>query len=973
MDNLYTDIAEKSKRYEELAYMAGFGYYELDVNTGEIAFDGDYEELIGYSASSLSGQLSALECHFVQGEFSKVMSDISSHVFRNDTLRNKLEFCVYTAKGEKKWLLTISVIAERDEKNDPTVIRGVIVDIDRLIKSKEDIQTELVNSEIARRSLDKAVKMSELVFNENPNMNIMLDENLNVLDCNPATLKLFGFENKDEMRKNLLSRIRDAVPEYTHGGRKVGNIVAETMHILESGVDEYTFDTSLIIGNTHRYYSVQLKKIKLGDTVRIIAYLLDTSDIKAVKDKLLYHDSLLQGVSDIATTLMQFDIYEEKSFAGGIRKALGIMSETVDANCISIWENYSDDFGELCATRLYGYSRDHQEDYEIGSVRFRYKDVLPEFTRESYRMLCCRPSEMNENLQKIDDLHLAKTMLMLPMTLQGKFWGFVALAHTEREYFFSESEKRILNTAAMLCSNSVIRYKLIDELRASKTLAENASHAKADFLSRMSHEIRTPMNAIMGMVMLAKKSNDVGEIHGYLNKAENASSQLLGLINNILDMSKIDANKLGVNSAPFSFDVMLDNVLNTIGVKISEKKQQFILNMQGAVKKNIISDKLRISQILMNILGNAVKFTPENGFVTLKIRQKELGEHKCILYFDIIDTGVGIKKENLGKIWSEFEQADGTIVREYGGTGLGLSITKKIIELLGGEISVRSEYEMGTTFSFYLPFIIGEDTYQTGEVNVSTLVISSNNHIREYFENILTSYKIHHKVVRDDFEALNIIYGEKFDIVFLDYDMTGKDAVTKLSEFIPPENIVVMTGLHTESVSQKYKAMGVRKFMNLPAVPSKIYEIILSGNDKFIEKNSAEKTDYKGRYKGKKIIITEDNEINSMIICDLLEETGAELYVAENGYQALSLYHVIPNEYDLVLMDIQMPVMDGLAATRKIRSLTYENSATLPIVAMTANAFNEDRDECLKAGMTDYISKPIDFNLLFELLDKYLI
>ncbi|MDR0984030.1 MAG: response regulator, partial [Ruminococcus sp.] len=665
------------------------------------------------------------------------------------------------------------------------------------------------------------------------------------------------------------------------------------------------------------------------------------------------------------------------SFAGGIRKALGIMCETVDANGIAIWENYIDDSGELCAARLYGHSRRNEENYEIGSMKYAYKAVLPEFTSENYRMLNCRPSEISEEFQKIDGLYRAKTMLMLPMTLQGKFWGFVALAHTDREYFFSESEKRILNTAAMLCANSVIRYRLIDELRASKTLAENASRAKADFLSRMSHEIRTPMNAITGMIMLAKKSSDLGEIYGYLSKAENASAQLLGLINNILDMSKIDANKLGVNSSPFSFDLMLDNVLNTVGVKISEKKQQFILNIQSAVKKNIISDKLRISQILLNILGNAVKFTPEGGFVTLKIRQKEIGEHKCILYFDIIDTGVGIKRENIDKIWGEFEQADGTIVREYGGTGLGLSITKKIIELLGGEISVRSEYGMGTTFSFYLPLITGDEIISGDEINVNTLVISSNNHIREYFENILTSYKIHHKVVRDDFEALNLIYGEKFDIVFLDYDMTGKDAVPKLSEFIPPEKIVVMTALHSESIVHRYKAAGVQKFMNLPSVPYKIYELVLSCSgkkqNKYIETISYENTNHNNKYKGRKIIITEDNEINSMIICDLLEETGAELYVAENGYQAVSLYHVKPDEYDLILMDIQMPVMDGLTATKKIRTLTYENSNTIPIVAMTANAFNEDRDECLKSGMTDYISKPIDFNFLFQILDKYLL
>jgi signal transduction histidine kinase/DNA-binding response OmpR family regulator/PAS domain-containing protein len=984
--------------YKMLAYLAGFGYYRLNVKSGEIKFDGDYETLVGYKTEDINGPLTELEKYFAPGGFASVMLNIHRHIYRNDDKRNKFEFCAYTADGKEKWLLTISVISERNEDGEPVIIHGVIVDVDTLVKSKEEVQTRLTDSEKVRKSLvtdiskrdealDNAVKMSELVFNENPYMNILLDEKLKILDCNPTVMELFGFKTKQDMQENLWKKIKAAVPEYQHDGKRTENIIQKAKHILDPDMSEYTFDTTLIIHNSLRYYSVHLKKIKIGTETRIISYMLDTSDIRSVKEQLLYHEALLQGVSDIATILMQFDIYEEEGFAYGIRKALALMCEAVDANCISIWKNFCNDSGELCASRLYGYSRSHSEDYEIGSIEFDYKTVIPEFSGGKYFMFNSRTNEMNEEFQKLDNLYLAKTVLFLPITLQGEFWGFVALAHVDREYFFSENEKKILNTAAMLCGNAVMRYRLNEELRESKTLAENASRAKADFLSRMSHEIRTPMNAIAGMVMLAKKSSDIGEIYGYLGKAEGAASQLLELINNILDMSKIDANKLGLGFAPFSFDIMLDNVLNTIGVRVSEKKQQFILNMQSAVKKNIVSDKLRISQVLLNILGNAVKFTPEGGFITLKIRQKEISSRKCILYFDIIDTGMGIKKENIGKIWAEFEQADGHSAHEYGGTGLGLSITKKIIELLGGEITVRSEYGMGTTFSFYLPLETGDDVVNGDEVNVNTLVISSNKHIREYFKNVLTSYKIPHKVAKDDFEAVNFMCGEKFDVVFLDYDMSSRDSVKKIAEFVPAWNIVVMTGMHSESVIQRFKAIGIRKFMNLPAVPSKVYEIILSGGSKELilsggagsgsgisgDLKSGENINRNGKYKGKKIIITEDNEINSMIICDLLEDTGAELYVAENGRQALTLYQATPFKYDIILMDVQMPVMDGLTATGKIRALTFENSNTLPIIAMTANAFNEDRVECLKAGMTDYISKPIDFKLLFEVLDKYLL
>ncbi len=398
------------------------------------------------------------------------------------------------------------------------------------------------------------------------------------------------------------------------------------------------------------------------------------------------------------------------------------------------------------------------------------------------------------------------------------------------------------------------RKRLEAELLSAKEAAENASRAKGDFLARMSHEIRTPMNAIIGMTNIAQSAHDPEKISHSLEKIDGASKHLLGLINDILDMSKIEADKLEIFPEPFFLRKTIDSVCDVIRVRAEEKRIDFAVQVESVVPIMAVGDALRLSQVLTNLLSNAVKFTPEEGRVSLHI-SLGLPEHpeELRLYAQVEDSGIGMTEEQKNRLFTPFEQAEGTIARRFGGTGLGLAISKKMVELMGGEIIVTSEVGKGSCFSFTASLMPHEMT--------------------------------------EDF----------------------------LGEAIGPQ----------EEEAQAY---------SFPAA---------------------------------RLLLVDDIEINREIALAFLEETGLTIDCAENGQEALNRFQEAGGDYDFILMDVQMPLMDGLEATRRIRALDLDNAKTVPIIAMTANAFQEDVEMCKAAGMNDHIGKPIDPDGLIERLAHY--
>jgi signal transduction histidine kinase/DNA-binding response OmpR family regulator len=516
---------------------------------------------------------------------------------------------------------------------------------------------------------------------------------------------------------------------------------------------------------------------------------------------------------------------------------------------------------------------------------------------------------------------------------------------------------------------------------AAKNKSDIENRHKSAFLANMSHEIRTPMNAIIGMTTIGKSASDSIRKDYCLSKIEDASNHLLGVINDILDMSKIEANKFELAPVEFDLEKMLKRVVNVVTFRIDEKHIKFSVHFDGSLPHTLIGDDQRIAQVITNLLGNAIKFTPEKGSVTLAVRLAGEGSDLCTLQFSVSDTGIGITPEHQEKIFNSFEQAESSTTRKYGGTGLGLAISKSIVEMMGGDIWVQSEPGKGSVFTFTVQLPRGVEqkhTLLSDKINLNNIrimTVDDDPDILTYFLEIAQNFGIMCDVAVSGEKALQLVDQKGgYHIYFIDWKMPGMDGIELAHEIksrVTEQSIVIMiSAVEWSVVADEAKAAGVDKFLSKPLFPSTIAEAI---NECLgVDKRQTERTkssDIEGIFAGRRILLVEDVEINREIIQALLEPTKLEIDCAENGAEAVRLFVEDPYRYDMIFMDIQMPEMDGYEATKRIRVLDIPAARTIPIVAMTANVFREDIDKCLEAGMNSHVGKPINFE---ELLGKLL-
>ncbi|MDR0974886.1 MAG: response regulator [Ruminococcus sp.] len=501
----------------------------------------------------------------------------------------------------------------------------------------------------------------------------------------------------------------------------------------------------------------------------------------------------------------------------------------------------------------------------------------------------------------------------------------------------------------------------------SANKAASANQAKSEFLSRMSHEIRTPLNAIIGMTALAKRTSEMAKIKQYLDHTDESAHRLLSLINDVLDMSKIESGKLTISANEFDFTKMIENAVNVISEQAREKNIAFKHDYHYRFSRTVFADELRISQIVVNLLSNAVKFTPEGGEIRLDADVNEDDDGNLRLNISVIDNGIGIAPENIGKLFKSFEQADNTITRSYGGTGLGLAICKRIADLMNGDITVKSEPGVGSKFEFTAPFSWGSPltAVSTGKTaaNIKILVADDEQPITLYFSELLLTYGIVADTVDNGFDAVKMAKTTNYDIVFLDWNMpgySGEDVARDISAISPSTKIIMISGYQWSDMSAALRKYGVTDYIMKPVPPSDIYSKIIQA----VNINVSLGEDL--NLSGKKILLVEDVEMNRMIVTGLLEDSGAIIIEAENGQIAVD--EARQNKFDLILMDMQMPVMDGLTATREIRKFDKDT----PIIAMTANAFKEDAERCIAAGMNAHIAKPLDTDVFLSTLKNYL-
>ncbi|MCL2218372.1 MAG: ATP-binding protein [Chitinispirillia bacterium] len=565
-------------------------------------------------------------------------------------------------------------------------------------------------------------------------------------------------------------------------------------------------------------------------------------------------------VDALNKAIRTFTAFGESSLAEVMSNGLVPLAEALGVHRIAVY-SYKDEEGqERRMGQIYRWDR-----FEGGTIALNdMLLVLP--MGEPFVMAMVSAMRRNECIIKSWDSIEAteraflegfgvKSIMLVPIFIHGKSWGAVSFQNHTDGADFSAGCVDLVFSAAFLCASTLIRAEMDhavaetnERLAVALKRATAASEAKGTFLSNMSHEMRTPLNTIMGMSTIGKNAPSLERKDYALGKIEEASSHLLGVINDVLDMSKIEAGKLDLSPLAFSFERMVKKAVNTVIYRIEQKRLVFRLSLDEKIPPVIVSDDQRLAQVVVNLLSNAVKFSHEGGRVNLSASLVSEENGVCTIAVEVSDTGIGIKKEQCARIFRAFEQADGGMSRKFGGSGLGLAISKRIVEMLGGEIGVMSELGAGSTFSFTFKAARGESASGQGSA---------------------------------DYESETVEIGA---------------------------------------------------------------ELL-----------------------GCCILLAEDVEINREILIANMDDTGVEFDCAENGAEVLRLLGENPEKYDLIFMDVQMPEMDGLEATRRIR----ESGNAIPVIAMTANVFKEDIEKCLGAGMNDHIGKPIDMGNVMEKIRKY--
>ncbi|MDR0323800.1 MAG: response regulator [Treponema sp.] len=835
---------------------------------------------------------------------------------------------------------------------------------------------DLSNLKEAEKAAARAEALTNVITEANPLAYILFNEEMNVLDCNSMTLKLFECPDKQTLMTNYWKQF---VPEYQKNGYtsiefsrmmrdKVllkNNTVYEMLHQTANGELIPVENTLSLLSFENNNYFISFK-YDLRNTRKL------TENIHAQSELLKIRLEQQEMLADIAKGLIgKEDI--RKMIETALEK-LGLYLRADRIVIISFNREKKSTNNEYI-----WYSK--KAPLLAENTTFPHQLITGSFPEELSSISISPVINRSLAAGSGDDFRLLADInvggfIWSSLYVEGRLWGVLSVEQCGERREWTDNEQIFVSMTASTISGAIVREIYNKRLNEALMQATVASKAKGEFLSNMSHEMRTPLNAIIGMTIIGRNAQNINQKDYALDKVKNASNHLLGVINDVLDMSKIEANKLELSSIEYNFEQMLQRVITMINFRMYEKNHKFLIDIDSNIPCFITGDDQRIAQVITNLLSNAVKFTPNGGEIRLDALMTEIYGNECELRIEVKDNGIGISPEQQKDLFTAFGQADSGTSRVFGGTGLGLALSRRIVELMDGRIWIESKLGSGAKFIFTIKVHSSEKTLASllnpdiNHASTNILVISGEEKVRDLFIRTLNSLNINCDATADASEASDMIQ-KNYNLYFIDsyvYGINGFEFAEKIREKNKNAFVIMLVSV-SEWSDMKETAIdgGIDKHLIKPLFAPMIIDCINENLNCLHEEGSS--GDSSGEFNGKHLLLAEDIEINREIVISLFEGTGMFIDCANNGQEALEMFKLSPEKYDLIFMDLQMPKMDGLEAARHIRAFEAkrgEQAKRVPIIAMTANVFKEDIDNCIAAGMDDHIGKPINFDEIFE-------